>query len=59
MKPAIDSFIRPIVACSALAAQPYVAKFLQTFKGYPPRMKAASFSLDQVMKKLESSGGSK
>lgn len=58
MKPANDSFIRPIVACSALAAQPYVAKFLQTFKGYPPRMKA-SFSLDQVMKKLESSGGSK
>ena len=54
MKPANDSFIRPIVACSALAAQPYVAKFLQTFKGYPPRMKA-SFSLDQVMKKLESS----
>jgi arylsulfatase len=35
-------------------AQAYVAKFLETFKDYPPRMKAASFSLDQVIKKLES-----
>jgi len=40
-------------------AQAYVGKFLQTFKEYPPRMKAASFSLDEVMKKLESGGGSK
>lgn len=39
-------------------AQAYVGKFLETFKDYPPRMKAASFSLDQVMEKLESSGGS-
>jgi arylsulfatase len=40
-------------------AQAYVGKFLATFKDYPPRMKAASFSLDQVMEKLQSSGGSK
>jgi len=40
-------------------AQAYVGKFLSTFKEYPPRMKAASFSLDQVMEKLQSSGGSK
>jgi len=40
-------------------AQAYVGKFLQTFKDYPPRMKAASFSLDQVMEKLQESGGSK
>ena len=40
-------------------AQAYVGKFLQTFKDYPPRMKAASFNLDQVMKKLETGGGSK
>jgi len=40
-------------------AQAYVGKFLATFKEYPPRMKAASFSLDQVMEKLQSSGGSK
>jgi arylsulfatase len=40
-------------------AQSYVGKFLATFKEYPPRMKAASFSLDQVMEKLQESGGSK
>jgi len=40
-------------------AQAYVGKFLATFKDYPPRMKAASFSLDQVMEKLQAGGGSK
>ena len=39
-------------------AQTYVGRFLETFKEYPPRMKAASFSLDQVMQKLESGAGS-
>jgi len=34
-------------------AQGYVAKFLQTFKEYPPRQKAASFTIDQVMEKLK------
>lgn len=34
-------------------AQEYVGKFLATFEEYPPRQKAASFSLDQVMEKLE------
>jgi arylsulfatase len=33
-------------------AQQYVGAFLETFKEYPPRQKAASFSLDQVMEKL-------
>ena len=33
-------------------AQTYVGQFLETFKKYPPRQKAASFSLDQVMDKL-------
>ena len=33
-------------------AQAYVGKFLETFKEYPPRAKAASFSLDQVMDSL-------
>jgi arylsulfatase A-like enzyme len=37
-------------------AQAYVAKFLATFKEFPPRMKAASFSLDQVMEKMQSGG---
>ena len=33
-------------------AQTYIAGFLQTFVEFPPRQKAASFSLDQVMEKL-------
>ncbi|GLT19808.1 arylsulfatase [Vibrio zhanjiangensis] len=36
-------------------AQAYVGKFLETFKEFPPRQKAASFSLDQVMEKLQES----
>lgn len=40
-------------------AQDYVGSFLMTFKDYPPRQKAASFSLDQVMEKLSSGLGSK
>ena len=38
-------------------AQAYVADFMATFKEFPPRMKAASFSLDQVMEKMESPAG--
>jgi len=38
-------------------AQAYVGKFLETFQQFPPRQKAASFSLDQVMEKLTPSGG--
>ncbi|WP_152287707.1 arylsulfatase [Flavicella marina] len=33
-------------------AQDVVGEFLGTFKEYPPRMKAASFSLDKVLDKL-------
>jgi arylsulfatase len=33
-------------------AQSYVARFLGTFQEFPPRQKAASFSLDEVMDKL-------
>jgi arylsulfatase len=40
-------------------AQTYVGQFLQTFEEFPPRQKAASFSIDQVMEKLQTSGGSK
>jgi arylsulfatase len=39
-------------------AQAYVGKFLETFVEYPPRQKAASFSLEQVMNKLTDPGGS-
>ena len=33
-------------------AQTYVGRFLASFQEFPPRQKAASFSLDQVMEKL-------
>jgi arylsulfatase len=39
-------------------AQAYVADFLKTFKEFPPRQKAASFSLDQVMETLSAGQGS-
>jgi len=38
-------------------AQTYVANFLGTFSEFPPRMKAASFSLDQVMEKMQNPSG--
>ncbi|MGO9923700.1 MAG: arylsulfatase [Isosphaeraceae bacterium] len=38
-------------------AQAYVARFLATFKEFPPRQKAGSFNLQQVMEKLTTSGG--
>ena len=39
-------------------AQVYVRNFLTTFKEFPPRQKAASFSLDNVMQALEKNVGS-
>jgi arylsulfatase len=39
-------------------AQAGVQEFLSSFKEFPPRQKAASFSLDQVIEKMtEASGG--
>ncbi len=38
-------------------AQAYVGQFLATFKKYPPRQKAASFSLGQVLQQLQDGGG--
>ena len=38
-------------------AQAYVGQFLATFQEFPPRQKAASFSLEQVMDKLTSPAG--
>jgi arylsulfatase A-like enzyme len=37
------------------AAQYLVREFLETFKEFPPRMKPASFSVDQVLEKMEQS----
>jgi arylsulfatase len=34
-------------------AQAYVAKFLETFKEFPPRQKPGSFSIDQVMDNMQ------
>jgi arylsulfatase len=36
-----------------MAAQGLVERFLQTFKDYPPRQRAASFTIDQAMEKME------
>ncbi len=41
-----------------LPAQKYVGEFLMTFKEYPPRQKAASFTIDQVLQKLLGGAGS-
>ena len=37
----------------AYGAQAIVGNFLQTFKEFPPRQKAASFTVDQAMEKLK------
>jgi arylsulfatase len=37
-------------------AQDYVGQFLATLKDYPPRQKAASFNLDEVMRTMTESG---
>jgi arylsulfatase A-like enzyme len=39
-------------------AQAYVGKFLATFEQFPPRQKAASFSLEQVLEQLQENVGS-
>jgi arylsulfatase A-like enzyme len=36
------------------AAQTIVGQFLETFKDFPPRQKAASFTIDQAMEKMTS-----
>ena len=40
-------------------AQQIVGRFLGTFKEYPPRQKAASFTVDQVLAKLQEGIGSR
>jgi arylsulfatase len=37
-----------------LAATALVAQFLATFEEFPPRQKAATFSIDQAVEKLQS-----
>jgi arylsulfatase A-like enzyme len=51
-----DWFLDHAFLC--VPAQKYVGDFLATFKEFPPRQKAASFTVDQVMEKLEAGIGS-
>ena len=36
-----------------LAAQALVAEFLATFEEFPPRQKAASFTIDQALERMQ------
>jgi arylsulfatase len=38
-------------------AQFFVGQWIQSFKEFPPRQKPASFSIDEIMRKLETPGG--
>ena len=38
-----------------LPAQTLVQEFLATFKEYPPRQKAASFTIDQILQQMTES----
>ena len=40
-----------------LRAQAIVAEFLETFKEFPPRQKAARFTIDQAMEKMNEAAG--
>jgi len=40
-------------------ASAYIAKWLQSFREFPPRMKPATFSLEQVMEAASGAGGGK
>ena len=44
----------PEMAWNDTCASTLVAQFLATFEEFPPRQKAASFTIDQVVAKLES-----
>ena len=37
----------------ALTASALANRFLETFREFPPRQKAATFTIDQAMEKLE------
>lgn len=42
-------------AAAMLAAPPVVGKFLESFKDYPPSQRPSSFSIDQLMEKMQQS----
>jgi arylsulfatase len=37
------------------ASQPIVAQFLASFKDYPPSQRPSSFSIDQIVEKMQKS----
>jgi hypothetical protein len=39
------------------AAQAIATEFVETFKAFPPRQKAASFTIDQALEKMATAGG--
>jgi arylsulfatase len=43
-------------AFALYAAQAIVGKFLASFEDYPPRMKAASFTVDDALEKMQTQG---
>jgi hypothetical protein len=38
-----------------MGAQSLVGRFLETFKEFPPRQRAASFTIDEAMEKMQAS----
>jgi arylsulfatase len=50
-----DWYIRHVFLL--VPAQEIVGEFLATFKEYPPRQKAASFTIDQVLEKMQNAQG--
>ncbi len=44
-------------AYALVPAQAFVARHLATYQEFPPRQKPGSFSLDQVLEKLQRQGG--
>ncbi len=50
-----DWYIRHVFLL--VPAQEKVGEFLGTFKDYPPRQKAASFTIDQVLQKMQNAHG--
>jgi hypothetical protein len=45
-------------AFALVPAQAFVAQHLATYQEFPPRQKPGSFSLDEVLAKLQEAGGS-
>ena len=41
-----------VILCLIFASSALVSEFLATFKDFPPRQKAASFTIDQIMERM-------